>query len=87
MGMDFTGGVWKRMWKMTFFGTKYGQELENMAHCPTKNSQVYPLRTDFVLRNARVRFIFAVFFTQLDILKGRLVVLLPKVKFSMKLGT
>ena len=34
MGMDFTGGVWKRMWKMTFFGTKYGQELENMAALP-----------------------------------------------------
>ena len=32
-GMDFRGQVWKQMWKMTFFGLKYGQDLENrVAH-------------------------------------------------------
>ena len=30
------------MWKMTLFGLKYGQDLENRVAHPTKNSQEYP---------------------------------------------
>ena len=30
---------------MTFFGLKEGQDLENQAANPTKNSQNYPLET------------------------------------------
>ena len=33
-GMDFRGQIWKRMGKMTFFGLKYGQDLENRAAHP-----------------------------------------------------
>ena len=29
--MDFRGLVWKRVWKITFFGLKSGQDLENRA--------------------------------------------------------
>ena len=42
MGMDFRGQVWKWMWKMTVFGLKWGQDLENGQHTPAKNSQEYP---------------------------------------------
>ena len=32
-GMDFRGIVWKRVWKITFFGLKSGQDLKNrVAH-------------------------------------------------------
>ena len=31
MGIDFGGQVWKRVWKMTVFGLKWGQDLENRA--------------------------------------------------------
>ena len=34
MGMDFRGQVWKRVWKMTVFGLKCGQDLENRAAHP-----------------------------------------------------
>ena len=34
MAMDSRGLVWKRMWKMTFFGLKSGQDLENRAAHP-----------------------------------------------------
>ena len=34
MGMDFRGLVWKRAWKMTFFGLKKGQDLKNRAAHP-----------------------------------------------------
>ena len=30
-GMDFTGQVWKQVWKMTFFCLEQGQDLENRA--------------------------------------------------------
>ena len=30
--------VWKRVWEITFFGLKQGQDLENQAATPTKNS-------------------------------------------------
>ena len=43
-GMGFRGLVWKRVWKITQFGLKKGQDMENRAaHTPTKNSQEYPL--------------------------------------------
>ena len=29
-----TGQVWKRVWKITFFGLKEGQDLENRAAHP-----------------------------------------------------
>ena len=32
--MDFRGLVWKRVWKIAFFGLKYGQDLENRAAHP-----------------------------------------------------
>ena len=32
--MDFRGLVWKRVWKITFFGLKSGQDLENRAAHP-----------------------------------------------------
>ena len=41
-GMDFRGLVWKRVWKITFFDLKSGQDLKNRAHTPTKNFQEYP---------------------------------------------
>ena len=31
MGMDFRGLIWKRVLKVTFFGLKKGQDLENLA--------------------------------------------------------
>ena len=32
-GMDFRGLVWKRVWKITFFGLKSSQDLKNrVAH-------------------------------------------------------
>ena len=39
--MDFRGLVWKRVWKITFFGLKYGQDLENRAAHPHQDSQGY----------------------------------------------
>ena len=33
-GMDFRGLVWKRGWKITFFGLKLGQDLKNRAAHP-----------------------------------------------------
>ena len=41
MSMDFKGLVWKRVWKISFFGLKQGQDLENRAVHPIKNSQEY----------------------------------------------
>ena len=32
--MDFRGLVWKRVWKITFFGLKSGQDLKNRAAHP-----------------------------------------------------
>ena len=34
MGLDFRDLVSKRVWKMTFFGMKWGQDLENWAADP-----------------------------------------------------
>ena len=34
MGMDFRGQVWKRVWKMAWFGLKLGQDLGNRAAHP-----------------------------------------------------
>ena len=33
-GIDFSGQVWKTVWKMSPFGLKYGQDLENRAAYP-----------------------------------------------------
>ena len=33
-GMDFRGLVWKRVWKITFFGLKSGRDLKNQAAHP-----------------------------------------------------
>ena len=33
-GMDFRGLVWKRVWKIAFFGLKSGQDLENPSAHP-----------------------------------------------------
>ena len=32
--MDFKDLVWKRVWKITFFGLKSGQDLKNRAAHP-----------------------------------------------------
>ena len=32
--MNFSGLVWKRVWKMTFFGLKSGQDLKDKAAHP-----------------------------------------------------
>ena len=32
--MDFRDLVWKRVWKITFFGLKSGQDLKNRATHP-----------------------------------------------------
>ena len=42
MSMDFKCLVWKRVWKISFFGLKQGQDLENRAVHPIKNSQESP---------------------------------------------
>ena len=34
MGMDFRGLVLKRVWKITFFGLKSGQDLKNRPAHP-----------------------------------------------------
>ena len=34
MGMDFRGLVWKRVWIITFFGLKSGQNFKNQAAHP-----------------------------------------------------
>ena len=40
--MGVRGQVRKRVWKMTFFCLKQGQDFENRAAQPTKNSQEHP---------------------------------------------
>ena len=41
--MDFRGLVWKRVWKMTFFGLKWSVRIwRTRRHVPTKNSQEFP---------------------------------------------
>ena len=40
------GQVRKRVWKMTFVGLKFGQDLEDLRHTPIKNSQEYPPGSD-----------------------------------------
>ena len=45
MGLDFRDLVSKRVWKMTFFGMKYGQDLENwVAHPHQRLPGVPPFR-------------------------------------------
>ena len=34
--MDFRGLVWKRLWRITFFGLKSGQDLKNRAVHPNQ---------------------------------------------------
>ena len=41
-GMDFRSQVWKRVWKMEYFGLKLGQDLENRAAVPYREFQVVP---------------------------------------------
>ena len=40
LNMDFSGKVWKRVWKMTVFSLKHGKGLENQCrkHTPTWSS-------------------------------------------------
>ena len=42
--MDFWGQVWKRVWKVTFFGLKLGQDLENRAAHPNQEFPGIPPR-------------------------------------------
>ena len=42
MGIDFRGQVWKQVWKMTVFGLKWGQDLENRAAHPCKEFSGVP---------------------------------------------
>ena len=42
MGIDFRDQVWKRVWKMTVFGLKWGQDLENRAAHPRKEFSGVP---------------------------------------------
>ena len=39
-GMDFRGLVWKRVWKMTFFGLKSGQDLESRGGTRSRRQAV-----------------------------------------------
>ena len=41
-GMEFRGLVWKRVWKITFFGLKSGQDLENREAHPHQEFQECP---------------------------------------------
>ena len=41
-GMGFSGLVWKRVCKITFFDLKSGQELQNRAADPHQKFQEYP---------------------------------------------
>ena len=43
MGMDFRSQVWKRVWKMAFFGLKLGLDLEMRAAHPHQKFQGVPL--------------------------------------------
>ena len=50
-GMDFRDLVWKRVWKMTFFGLKSGQDLKNRAAHPHQDFLGVPpppLRVDLL---------------------------------------
>ena len=40
--MDFWGQVWKRVWKMAFFGLKLGLDLEMRAAHPHQKFQGVP---------------------------------------------
>ena len=42
MGIDFRDQVWKRVWKVTVFGLKWGQDLENRAAHPCKEFSGVP---------------------------------------------
>ena len=42
-GMDFRGLVGKRVWKITFFGLKQGQDLENWTAHPQQEFPRVPL--------------------------------------------
>ena len=44
-GMDLRGQVWKQMWKMTFFGLKCGQDLENRVAHPHQTFRGVPGET------------------------------------------
>ena len=48
MDMDFRGLVWKRVWKITFFGLKSGQDLENQAAHPHQEFPVSSLTHTFI---------------------------------------
>ena len=41
-GMDFRGQVWKRVWKMEYFGLKLGQDLGNRAAHPYQEFRGVP---------------------------------------------
>ena len=43
-GMDFRGLVWKRVWKITFFGLRSGQDLKNRAAHPDQEFLGVPPR-------------------------------------------
>ena len=42
MGMDFRVQVWKRVWKMEYFGLKLGQDLGNRAAHPYQEFRGVP---------------------------------------------
>ena len=46
MGMDFRGLVRNRVWKITFFGLKSGQDLKNRAAHPRQEFPGVPPGTD-----------------------------------------
>ena len=53
------GQVWKRVWKITFFGPKWGQDLLTERHTPpppTKNSQEYTPGIYWALKQKRLQF-------------------------------
>ena len=44
MGMDFRVQVWKRVWKMEYFGLKLGQDFGNRAAHPYQKFRGVPPR-------------------------------------------
>ena len=54
MGMDFRVLVWKRVWKMAFFGLKSGQDLKNRAaHSHREFPGAWPRRWSKILTSPR----------------------------------
>ena len=60
------GQVWKRVWKITFFGPKSGQDLKFRAAHPTKNSQENPLRVFQLLQHVKRELLSLVYDNYMD---------------------